>query len=247
MGSSWYYLSNSTRIGPVEGSEIARLILEGSVTTHTLVWRQGLDGWEEAGNHFKFSENLSSPPPVPPHSFGAARVSDARVGNERADSIVANRLYFASPARSFGEAISVCFSKYVTFSGRASRSEYWFFALFCLLLGLAATVVDAAVFSVSDDLSPVNALTSLALFLPSLAVGVRRLHDINRSGWWIGGFWILIIFYIVIISFISNLNPYAFDVVGGLTVAFGIVFLIYIVAMFVFCCQRGNTGPNRFG
>ncbi|MBX3585006.1 MAG: DUF805 domain-containing protein [Ramlibacter sp.] len=74
----------------------------------------------------------------------------------------------------FGQSISVCLSKYATFSGRASRPEYWWFFLFQILVSVAAGVV-------SDKLS---GLVSLALLLPALAVGARRLHDIGRSGWW---------------------------------------------------------------
>ena len=70
---------------------------------------------------------------------------------------------------SFGEAIKVCFSKYATFSGRASRSEYWYFFLFSFLLGLIPVI---------------NYIAALALLIPSLAVAVRRLHYIGKSGWW---------------------------------------------------------------
>jgi uncharacterized membrane protein YhaH (DUF805 family) len=73
----------------------------------------------------------------------------------------------------FGESIRTCFSKYADFSGRASRSEYWWWFLFLLLAGLAASVI-------SDKLS---ALLSVATVLPTLAVGARRLHDIDKSGW----------------------------------------------------------------
>lgn len=73
----------------------------------------------------------------------------------------------------FGESIQTCFSKYADFSGRASRSEYWWWVLFVFL----ATVVTGIV---SDKLS---ALFSLAVMLPGLAVGARRLHDIDKSGW----------------------------------------------------------------
>ena len=247
MGNGWYYLSNDTRIGPVEGSEIDRLISQGSVTAHTLVWRQGLDGWEEAGNHFTFSEGFSGPPPIPPRSPSAEVASAARAGGERANSIGTNGLYPDAPARSFGEAISVCFNKYVAFSGRASRSEYWYFFLFCILLGLATTLVDAVIFGVANELSPVNALTSLALFLPSLAVAVRRLHDTNRSGWWIGGFWLGLLGFVVVIGMVAAANPYADDAIGGLVGVLGIVYLIYSITLLVFFCQRGNPGPNPFG
>jgi uncharacterized membrane protein YhaH (DUF805 family) len=81
---------------------------------------------------------------------------------------------------SFGAAISSCLSQYVGFSGRARRSEYWFFVLFAFLVSVAASVLDAAIGG-----SVVSVLTSLALCLPSLAALVRRLHDTDRTGWWV--------------------------------------------------------------
>lgn len=74
----------------------------------------------------------------------------------------------------FGQAISTCFSKYATFSGRASRPEFWWFTLFQILVSIVA--------SMFGDI--VNGLVSLGLLLPALAVGARRLHDIGKSGWW---------------------------------------------------------------
>ena len=74
----------------------------------------------------------------------------------------------------FGQAISSCLSKYATFSGRASRSEFWWFFLFQILISLAASMLGETI----------NGLVALGLVLPALAVGTRRLHDIGKSGWW---------------------------------------------------------------
>ncbi len=74
----------------------------------------------------------------------------------------------------FGQAISTCLSKYATFSGRASRSEFWWFSLFQLLVLVAAATVSERLY----------VLAGLGLLLPILAVGTRRLHDIGRTGWW---------------------------------------------------------------
>lgn len=246
MSSGWYYLLNDTRVGPVEGSEIERLVSQGSVTANTPVWCDGLDGWEEAGNHFSISEGFSGPPPVPPRSPSARwATSESSGGHGAIVGLIG--LYRGAPARSFGEAISFCFNKYVTFSGRASRSEYWYFFLFCILMGLATALVDMIIFGVGNELSPVNALTSLALFLPSLAVAVRRLHDTNRSGWWIGGFWLGLLVFFVVIGIIASASPYAFDAIGGLFAVLGIIFVVYSITLLVFVCQRGNIGQNRFG
>jgi uncharacterized membrane protein YhaH (DUF805 family) len=83
----------------------------------------------------------------------------------------------------FGTAVKTCLIKYANFSGRASRSEYWYFALFYLIVDLVAIVIDAAV-SGMHGFSPVSLIVSIALFLPSMAVLFRRLHDTDRSGWW---------------------------------------------------------------
>lgn len=81
----------------------------------------------------------------------------------------------------FGRAVATCFRKYAVFSGRASRSEYWFWALFHLLLIVALIFVDALVFR--GTVFPLTTLAWLIMILPGFAVTVRRLHDIDMSGW----------------------------------------------------------------
>ncbi len=80
----------------------------------------------------------------------------------------------------FGEAVGSCFSNYATFTGRAPRSEYWYFVLFQALANLVVGIIAARAGS-----NLLGGLVELALFMPALAVGVRRLHDIDRSGWWL--------------------------------------------------------------
>jgi uncharacterized membrane protein YhaH (DUF805 family) len=80
---------------------------------------------------------------------------------------------------SFQEAISDGFSKYVQFSGRSSRSAYWYWTLFAFIVYIAAYVIGLAI-----GTQILYLLVALALFLPGLAVGVRRLHDTGKSGWW---------------------------------------------------------------
>jgi uncharacterized membrane protein YhaH (DUF805 family) len=124
----------------------------------------------------------------------------------------------------FFEAIVSCLKKYATFSGRASRSEFWFFFLFRLLVGMIGGILDKTV--LQDYQYPVHvgaAVQSVGLlamilpvifFLPGLAVTIRRLHDVNRSGWWI---------------FIS-------------VTIIGIFF-----PMLYWYCKKGTEGDNRFG
>ena len=80
----------------------------------------------------------------------------------------------------FGDAVKHCLTNYATFSGRARRSEYWWFALFGFIVGVVASILDGIL-----GTTVVYPLVALGLLLPSLAVGVRRLHDISRSGWWL--------------------------------------------------------------
>ena len=85
----------------------------------------------------------------------------------------------------FATSIKTCFSKYAVFSGRASRSEYWWFALFGIIGGIVTLVIDVMILGYSSEsYGPTNIIFSVVTFLPYLSVGARRLHDINKSGWW---------------------------------------------------------------
>jgi len=96
-------------------------------------------------------------------------------------------------------------NQYTDFNGRASRTEYWMFTLFNVIFSIMCVLIDGKVGVSLLDGVPYGYFTllySLAIFLPSLAVSVRRLHDIGKNGWWylvgliplIGGVWLLILF-----------------------------------------------------
>ena len=86
-----------------------------------------------------------------------------------------NRFGAAPMPMSFGEAIASYFKNFVNFQGRAARSEYWFSFLFVFC--------SSVVIEIIDNSGIISLIWSLILFLPSIAVAARRLHDINRSGW----------------------------------------------------------------
>ncbi len=75
----------------------------------------------------------------------------------------------------FGQAIRTCFNKYATFTGRAGRPEFWWFFLFQIIVVAAASLFGDVAYS----------LATLALLLPGLAVGARRLHDVRKSAWFL--------------------------------------------------------------
>lgn len=120
----------------------------------------------------------------------------------------------------FPQAVTTCFKKYATFTGRAARSEYWFWVLFTVLASIVANVVDMSLFGIdmsnpesAQAFKPVSSIFSLATLVPGLAVSARRLHDTNRSGWWL---------------------LLAFTIIG-------------IIPLIIWYCTRGNEGDNRFG
>ena len=85
----------------------------------------------------------------------------------------------------FQTSVKTCFKKYADFSGRALRSELWFFALFIVLGSIVTVIFDVMVLGYSvESYGPLNLIFSVALILPSISVTARRLHDINKSGWW---------------------------------------------------------------
>jgi len=153
---------------------------------------------------------------------------------------------------------------YANFSGRASRAEFWWFFLFTIIIYTILMFVAGAIGAGMASANPVSAVMTgtvgvstaivgilwLALFIPTLAVQMRRLHDTNRSGWWLGVFWLLYIVYMGVVF--RAAAGVATGGAGGLGLAagaglFALVFLVYSITLLVFFCLRGTVGPNRYG
>ncbi len=84
----------------------------------------------------------------------------------------------------FAQSIRTCFNKYATFSGRAPRSEFWWFALFYQMGNVVIAELQGGINAAAHgDVSLLSTVFGLSMFLPYLAVTVRRLHDTDRSGW----------------------------------------------------------------
>jgi uncharacterized membrane protein YhaH (DUF805 family) len=99
---------------------------------------------------------------------------------------------------SFWEAVRSGFDHYVRFDGRASRPAFWWWFLFSILVAVAVSAMDGTIFEESMLLT---LFVWAVLILPSLSVAIRRLHDTNRSGWWILISFIPIIGSIVLLIF----------------------------------------------
>ena len=100
----------------------------------------------------------------------------------------------------FFESITTCFKKYATFSGRATRSEFWYFFLFYVIATTIAPIMDIFIFDTIYGMF--FWITYIVTLLPYIAVWARRLHDINRSGWWIIPISITSVFIVGFIWFI---------------------------------------------
>lgn len=134
--------------------------------------------------------------------------------------------------------------RYAEFSGRAPRAEYWYFYLMTIIVGIVAAFIDLAIGSSGI----VRAIVNLALFLPFLAVSVRRLHDTNRSGWWLLGVFaaFLVIGVVIGIGLIGvNFASGAAAIVG--LIAFGILAFAAAITFVVFMATPGTQGQNDYG
>ena len=106
----------------------------------------------------------------------------------------------------FQNSIKICFNKYGNINGRATRSEYWYWALFVGLVSVFTLIIDVSLLgsSIDDEFTPLNSIWTLAVLIPGITVTVRRFHDVNRSG-----SWILIIFTVI------GIIPYFYWLVKG--------------------------------
>lgn len=139
---------------------------------------------------------------------------------------------------SFFDAVASAFRKYFDFSGRASRSEFWWFFLFCILLYMFAFSLSINEIGQPDESNPEAYLSKafsswfgiafIFTLIPSISVAVRRFHDLNMSGWWYFGLQIVP----------SILAQYIF--------IFGFISFIALFAYLYFMCSEGG-GENQYG
>ncbi len=160
----------------------------------------------------------------------------------------------------FGTSVKTCMKKYVVFSGRATRSEFWWFTLFTFLVGLVASALDATVLGISPLQAGfgigIATLASLVFFLPSLAVNIRRFHDVGKSGWWflismlMGGF-LLFVVLMAIPFLLGSQIPGSVMLSSGniMSLFFYGLFAIVITAIpyLYFMLKPSQPGPNMYG
>ena len=129
------------------------------------------------------------------------------------------------------EAVEVCFKKYFNFKDRASRSEYWYFTLF----GLILYAIGFGLMFISYKLFWLLIVISIALIIPFIAVTARRLHDINKSGWF------------QLLSVPAGILEAAFHAQKSLEIFFMIIGWGCGIYLFILYIQEGDKKQNRFG
>jgi uncharacterized membrane protein YhaH (DUF805 family) len=140
--------------------------------------------------------------------------------------------------------------KYADFRGRAPRAEYWWYVLGLVVVLVVLMIIEAIVGlnkMILGVYGPLTALFYLATFVPGIAVSVRRLHDTNRSGWWL----LLIVPYLI--SAALMMRALAGATAAGTAPAFGaagilgLIGLVGCIVLLVFYCLPGTPGDNRYG
>lgn len=151
------------------------------------------------------------------------------------------------------EAVQSVLSQYFGFRGRARRSEYWFWILATILFGIFAALIDMALGISFARPGPVSSLLNLLLFIPGLAVSFRRLHDIGKSGWWIGGFYLAIVIFVIVIFILALLvvtggRDGEMETNLGYLVIIGVLgMMLYSIVLLIFFCQNSQVGLNNYG
>ena len=171
----------------------------------------------------------------------------------------------ARPTLGFKEAVKICWSKYADFTGRARRSEYWWFYLFTflvMLLPILVIIFSALIGAVSggDDIPTgwlipiiiaaiVLFVMMLVFLVPTLAVQTRRLHDTGRSGWWIVANYAISFVASFVRAILLDFNDFAGTSKGAIAVCV-LLYLINLgigIAIFVFTLLDSHKGENQYG
>lgn len=215
----WYFVRSGQQRGPVGREDLQGMLERGEIHGKTLVWHASMAEWEAAEKHLDGAE--PRPPTIPLSARAESAIDAVTSGVSRASTIRGtdgapkaepqlNRpLYDEAPARTFGEAVSVCLrDKFAIWTGRASRSEFCYFTLFAFIAIFVASLIDELLFGLgSASVGLIGIVTSAILVIPSVTVGCRRVHDVGRPAWYYFGYIFALPIGAALFSAIAMANP----------------------------------------
>jgi uncharacterized membrane protein YhaH (DUF805 family) len=201
---AWFHAKGGVPNGPLDEDAIAALLRSNDISGETLVWSQGMANWM-ALRDTNLVNFLMLPPPLPIQEGGVNFSSSSspltknvlNSQNSRPNSSTSTEANQTS--MNFVKSFNICYEKYAEFSGRSIRSEYWYFTLYVFIFNIILGLLE---FVIGPGFVILSVLLIMAfIFIPSISVTVRRLHDTDRSGWWalllivpLIGFLVLLIF-----------------------------------------------------
>ncbi|QFU07844.1 Inner membrane protein YhaH [Rhodobacteraceae bacterium THAF1] len=166
----------------------------------------------------------------------------------------------------FASAVRTCFSKYLIFSGRARRREYWYFILFIILGSFAAGLIDQALFGidvvatgegtvVASNNGPIGSLFGLIVLIPSLSAGWRRMHDTGRSGLFLLYPMIVMVGIVTFAGLLGGFSPllagdFGALIAGGSALVIGVALIIFFVSPLIviwWLARPTEPSANAYG
>ena len=224
MSDTWYYADQNKQVGPLDIQQLKASLARIANAKDVLVWHPGFTDWKRAGDVPELSTDMSAPP-LP---FAERPAPFAPAGAE---------LPAVQPT-----VLQLWFS----FSGRINRAKYWLVSLInlaILLTAVGAMILQTALgagFVANASLTwLLVGLIVLTTMISSYAVAAKRLHDRDKSAWWI------VAYYVVPGIISAAVGPSGSQ--GTVLIASLISFLIYLAVFIDLGCLRGTIGDNRFG
>ncbi|MBV6656500.1 MAG: DUF805 domain-containing protein [Devosiaceae bacterium] len=182
----WFYAAGQEQRGPVPESALPGLIANADIGPSSLVWSEGMSEWTPARAALPgamIPQSWADALPRSPTSASYGTPTPPPTGQQGYGGAGGAGYYHPT---GFVDAFTTVFSRYVQFSGRARRAEYWWWTLFVVLGSIGLSIIDGLIFGFDPtDLAILSPLFSLATFIPSLAVAFRRIHDTGKTAWWL--------------------------------------------------------------
>lgn len=223
MSDTWYYADRSDRIGPVTASALKAALAGMPNAAGVFVWKPGFTDWKRAGDVTELWGDGSAPPPP---AFGQGSG-------------------MAAAASAYGSALSGPYVQpnlvqlWFSFTGRVNRAKYWLVVLVNVAIVFVLGMIAYAIGTIGYV---ILGLVYIAYLVSGISITIRRLHDRDKSGWWV----LIFIGVLLGAALVGGVLQWALGTIGS--VIGGLLYLGVCVWIFVEVgCLRGTAGDNQFG